>query len=74
MLPLKRRLSSLCACVVGMTIAAGCVHVAPYERTKLADPTMAKEDLDGPAAAHVLEVHEGATGGGSPGASGCGCN
>lgn len=52
---------------------AGCVHVAPYERAKLAHPTMTAPD-EGPAAAHVLAVQEGATGGGPLGESGCGCN
>jgi hypothetical protein len=35
---------------------------------------MTADDLEGPAAAHVLAVHEGATGGGSLAESGCGCN
>jgi hypothetical protein len=54
--------------------AVGCAHVAPYERGKLAHPMMTADDLDGPAAAHVAAVHEGATGGGSLSESGCGCN
>jgi hypothetical protein len=51
-----------------------CAHVAPYERGKLANPMMTADDLEGPAASHVLSVHEGATGGGSLSESGCGCN
>jgi hypothetical protein len=51
-----------------------CVHVAPYERGRLAQPMMTADDLQGPSAAHVLAVHEGATGGGSLAESGCGCN
>lgn len=51
-----------------------CTHVAPYERTRLAHPTMTTSELDGPAAGHVHAVHEGATGGGGLGESGCGCN
>jgi hypothetical protein len=51
-----------------------CSHVAPYERGKLAHPMMTEADLDGPAAAHTMAVHEGATGGGSLSESGCGCN
>jgi len=54
--------------------SAACTHVAPYERTKLANPEMSASDLDGPAASHVYAVHEGATGGGALGESGCGCN
>ncbi len=53
---------------------AGCTHVAPYERGKLAHPSMAAEGFDGPAAEHVHAVHEGATGGGSLSEAGCGCN
>jgi hypothetical protein len=52
---------------------AACAHVAPYERGKLANSTMTDE-LDGPAAAHAMATHEGATGGGSLSESGCGCN
>jgi hypothetical protein len=54
--------------------SAGCGHVAPYERGKLAHPMMTADDLEGPAAGHVQAVHEGATGGGSLSESGCGCN
>jgi hypothetical protein len=53
---------------------SACTHVAPYERGKLAHPMMTADDLQGPAASHVLAVHEGATGGGSLSESGCGCN
>ncbi len=53
---------------------AACTHVAPYERGKLAHPMMTTPGLEGPAASHVLAVHEGATGGGSLAESGCGCN
>jgi hypothetical protein len=60
-----------------MLIALACMacsHVAPYERGKLAHPTMTQEDLYGPAAAHVTAIHEGATGGGPLFGNGCGCN
>jgi H+/gluconate symporter-like permease len=66
--------------LVGVVMAAalaastGCATVAPYERGKLAHPMMTADDLEGPAAAHVLAVHEGATGGGPLSESGCGCN
>jgi hypothetical protein len=53
---------------------AACSHVAPYERGALAHPTMTASGLEGPAASHVLAVHEGAAGGGSVAESGCGCN
>ncbi len=57
-----------------VAFTAACTHVAPYERAKLAHPTMTDGELDGPAAEHVYAVHEGATGGGSVAESGCGCN
>ena len=64
------------AATVGLLLlfVTGCSHVAPYERGSLAHPTMTAAALDGPAAGHVLAVHEGATGGGSVAESGCGCN
>jgi hypothetical protein len=55
-------------------LLAACTHVAPYERGRLAHPTMAADTLEGPAEAHVYAVHEGAEGGGSLAESGCGCN
>ena len=69
-----RRASQLAVVVATALVVAGCTHVAPYERGKLAHPMMTADDLEGPAAAHVLAVHEGATGGGSLAESGCGCN
>jgi hypothetical protein len=59
--------------LLSILVLAGCTHVAPYERGKLAHPTMTDE-YDGPASGHVHAVHEGATGGGALGESGCGCN
>lgn len=56
------------------TLALGaCQHVAPYQRARLAHPTMT-EDFGSPAAAHMVAIHEGAVGGGSAGEAGCGCN
>jgi hypothetical protein len=57
-----------------LALVAGCTHVAPYERGKLAHPTMNDAVAAGPAAEHVYSVHEGAMGGGSVGGAGCGCN
>jgi hypothetical protein len=59
--------------LIAAAFAGGCTHVAAYERGRLAYPMMT-DDLEGPAAAHVYDVHEGAMGGGSPTAGGCGCN
>lgn len=64
---------ALAAVLLVLTNSA-CSHVAPYERAKLAHPMMTADDLQGPAASHVLAVHEGASGGGSLAESGCGCN
>jgi len=52
---------------------ASCTHVAPYERARLAHPTMT-QPVQGIAADHVHAVHEGATGSSSVAESGCGCN
>jgi hypothetical protein len=67
-------LRRLVICAALALSSAACAHVAPYERGKLAHPMMTTESLEGPAAAHVLAVHEGATGGGPLSESGCGCN
>lgn len=65
---------ALCGFLFLALACAGCTHVAPYDRGRLAVPTMASSDMEGPAAGHVRAVHEGATGGGSLAESGCGCN
>lgn len=54
--------------------ASACTHVKPWERGKLAHPTMATSNFSGPAEEHVYSVHEGAAGGGGGAESGCGCN
>jgi hypothetical protein len=63
-------LLTLCA-----TLTA-CVHVAPYERGKLAHPSMTtSDDFTGVGEQHARGVQEGATGGGGFSAGGgCGCN
>jgi hypothetical protein len=53
---------------------AGCRHVAPYQRQKLAHPTMNIASPAGPAEQHMYSVQEGAVGGGAAAESGCGCN
>lgn len=53
---------------------AGCRHVQPWERTKLAHPTMTTAGFAGPAEEHMYSVQEGAVGGGAAAESGCGCN
>jgi Domain of unknown function (DUF4266) len=70
----ESRIRLFLAGLVALAMLAGCTHVAPYERARLADPNMTALDLDGPAAEHVYAVHEGAAGGGAVAESGCGCN
>ena len=55
-------------------LTTGCAQVAPYERAKLAHPTMAANDLAGPGEEHLRAVTEGAIGGSTGAGSGCGCN
>jgi hypothetical protein len=54
--------------------APACAAVKPYERGKLAHPTMLLGDLSRPGAAHIYAIHEGAVGGDSGAKGGCGCN
>ena len=68
------RLIILVAASLLVAFAAGCTHVAPYQRGRLAHPTMAETNEGSAAQAHVLAVHEGAVGGGFGAESGCGCN
>jgi uncharacterized protein DUF4266 len=64
-------------CMIVLLAAASlsaCVRLAPYQRGKLAHPTMLLGDAAGAAEAHVYAVQEGATGGGAAAEGGCGCN
>ena len=61
------------ALVASLSLAA-CTHVRPWERGKLAHPTMVGPNLPGIAEEHVYSVQEGAVGGGASAESGCGCN
>jgi hypothetical protein len=60
--------------VAALATATGCSSVAPYERAKLAHPTMAAADLAGAGESHLRAISEGAIGGSSGAGSGCGCN
>lgn len=63
------------AALAGSAVAAaGCTHVAPYERGAIARPEMTTSDLSGRAGRHATAVHEGAAPGGDVAESGCGCN
>jgi len=59
--------------IVGIANVLGCTHVAPYDRARLAYPSMT-DGYESAMSAHVRAVHEGAAGGGSVAESGCGCN
>lgn len=59
---------------IGLLASTGCATVAPYERGKLAHPTMVAGDMTGFGEAHVRAIHEGAVGGSGGTGSGCGCN
>ena len=61
-------------CLAGF--AAGCVHVAPYEREYLARPSMDLE-REGPQETfrgHIYDSREGAMGSSNSAGGGCGCN
>ena len=60
--------------VVALVMTTGCSTVAPYERGKLAHPTMSAADMTGFGEAHLRAISEGATGGSGGTGSGCGCN
>jgi len=71
---LASSLVTLIVMAVGLSAAAGCGTVAPYERGKLAHPTMAAADMTGFGESHLRAINEGATGGSGGTGSGCGCN
>ena len=68
------RLMAFVVMAVAVSAAAGCGTVAPYERGKLAHPTMAAADSTGFGESHLRAISEGATGGSGGTGSGCGCN
>ncbi len=54
--------------------ATGCAEVKPYERAKLAHPTMIAADTATMGESHLRAISEGAIGGSGGTGSGCGCN
>lgn len=70
----KNIILALAIMALGLVFGSGCSTVAPYERAKLAHPTMAANDLAGPGEEHLRAVTEGAIGGSTGAGSGCGCN
>ncbi len=76
----RRALRVLRSALVLTAVAAlaaastGCAPVAPYERGKLAHPTMTAGGLSTMGEEHLHAISEGATGGSGGTGSGCGCN
>jgi hypothetical protein len=54
--------------------AGACADVAPYQRGRLAHPTMKPNEGSSVGRAHVQSVQEGASGGVDQVSGGCGCN
>lgn len=69
-----RRVAVVVVALVVAVGATGCAPVAPYERGKLAHPTMSAGSLDSMGEDHLHAISEGATGGSGGTGSGCGCN
>jgi hypothetical protein len=70
----RGRFAVITAAIALLSFAAGCAPVAPYERGKLAHPTMTAGDMAGFGESHLRAISEGATGGNGGTGSGCGCN
>ncbi|MCA9599876.1 MAG: DUF4266 domain-containing protein [Myxococcales bacterium] len=64
----------LLALVSSAALAVGCAEVAPYQRGRLAQPSMSPDDNESVSRDHMQAVHEGAAGGNVAPSSGCGCN
>jgi len=64
----------ICVGMGAALLLADCARVAPYQRGKLADPSMGPDFADSAAVDHVWSVQEGAVGGRIGVGSGCGCN
>jgi len=72
--PLAGKVLTLIVMATALAASAGCTAVAPYERGKLAHPTMAAAEANSMGADHLRAISEGATGGSVGSGSGCGCN
>lgn len=73
-LSLVGRIVAIALAAVALAASTGCASVAPYERGKLAHPTMVASDMTGFGESHLRAISEGATGGNGGTGSGCGCN
>ncbi len=71
---LVRGSAGAAAVLLVAVFASGCTAVAPYERGKLAHPTMSAGSLSTMGEDHLHAISEGATGGSGGTGSGCGCN
>ncbi len=71
---LSGRLLAIVVALIALGAGAGCGTVQPYERAKLAHPTMAANDMAGFGESHLRAISEGAVGGSGGTGSGCGCN
>lgn len=67
-------LVALALTAIGLCATTGCGTVQPYERGKLAHPTMSAADMAGFGESHLRAISEGAVGGSGGSGSGCGCN
>ena len=65
---------ALALVAIGLCAVTGCGTVQPYERGKLAHPTMSAGDMAGFGESHLRAISEGAIGGNGGTGSGCGCN
>ena len=65
---------ALALVAIGLFASTGCGTVQPYERGKLAHPTMSAADMAGFGESHLRAISEGAIGGSGGTGSGCGCN
>jgi hypothetical protein len=70
----RLRIPGQLAVFVACLALAGCVRVAAYERGAVARPDMTTSDVNGRAARHATQVHEGAIEGAAAAEAGCGCN
>jgi hypothetical protein len=71
---MTRPLRALIIACALLATSAGCARLQPWERGRLAHPTMLLGDQARPVEAHVYAIQEGAVGGGSAAEGGCGCN
>lgn len=70
----ETRVTALLVIALTSAIGAGCARLKPYQRGRLAHPTMLLVDTTDVGSAHVYAIQEGAVGGASEVSGGCGCN